>query len=140
MRTIDAIASLLDQKMARGLIKTRNDINLNRDIALLFGEPKQYIDSFNERFEGKATPELIDLLVRAGKEALLTEAVSIRVKMSEASCDFSTLVRSSIFGNGNLRRAVVIERILLSEKLFCVESSLREIESLEGEALAFLKG
>lgn len=140
MRTVDALTLIVDKRISMGTLyiepKTgQPNYDLNYELHMLFGDPKNVIAEFNKKFAGRTTPELIDLLTKAGIEALEVEAMSTRIEYCEVGNDFANLV----LGEETLKLACFEKKRQLSEKMFCIESALGELRSFKRDLKDFLQ-
>jgi len=129
MLNIDKLSEFINQKLAVGI----TIIDLDEEIVSLFGVSQNAVDEFNKKFSGKYTPELTDILIKAGTEKLLSEEATTIMAYNSYGSDFSSLVESSIFGDGSLIKNSNTQRYILSERMICIGNALEQLSLISDE-------
>jgi archaellum component FlaF (FlaF/FlaG flagellin family) len=136
VKPIDQLLERVDEKISFGIYK----FDIDEELKKIFGEPQAAIDEFNSSFKGRYSQELADALVRAGEQKLETEKSLTSMAILNNSQDFSSLVESMIFGDGELVKKSKEQKYILSERLFCIAMALEQIKEFNRELSEFTKG
>jgi len=137
MRNIDILTEKIETLFSEG--QTLEDFSFNvfgtivvetdKVVEGLFGEPQQVIVEFEKNFAGKASDDLVNHLVKAGRKMLGMYESLLRQELAAVTPSLSQIVSAQMNGGIDLDE-ITNKRVRVSEKWFAVVMAMRQLDEL----------